>query len=570
MESLAEPTIATALLEDARHCPEDDTPRLILADWLEEHGDASRVARGQHLRAQCIAAGLPEGSPERLDLERTALDLLLEYETNWLGSLAPAARGWTFNRGRLWLSTTFHPLVDLLGAARTDDLAWVEGIALVGKDGCDRLRPDHPLLPHLAGLDLSGSLLGIERLLMLLSRFPTGQLRHLDLGFNELTDDGLGQLLQLPALTGLTQLELRHNLLTRATLGRLADAPCWPHLRRLNLNENGIGPEGIAELRRAAPPALEALGLAACKIRTVRGLAQLLASPCFPRLRELDLGHTALGAAGMEELARYRGPTRLRRLNLEVNRLDDAALAHLVRSPVLAGVEALSLADNPVSEAGAELLAGSLHLGRLAWLRLDHTHLGPHGLRTLLRATGLPSLHRLDASRAIKSAHSELNDLASEEVRVPLTTLHLAGVHLAGWSLKGVYALLESLRLRRLDVARNQFGPASCPWLTDCPGLRDLDHLGLSGNNLRGLEALTQSQVLRNLRSLDLSGVPLGDAEGVALYRCSAWPSRLRLLASPFGLSRSILDRLHERYGRLDEHAMHVARWLGTQPGGGP
>jgi uncharacterized protein (TIGR02996 family) len=34
---------ALALLEQAKETPEDDSPRLVLADWLDEHGDAERA-----------------------------------------------------------------------------------------------------------------------------------------------------------------------------------------------------------------------------------------------------------------------------------------------------------------------------------------------------------------------------------------------------------------------------------------------------------------------------------------------------------------------------------------------
>jgi uncharacterized protein (TIGR02996 family) len=559
-------TLVAALLEDARHRPEDDTPRLILADWLEEHGNTEAdCARGRFLREQCVAAGLPPESPSRIDHERAALDLLLEHEPAWLGGLVEGAHGWNFARGLLWLETTFHALVDNLGSREPEDLVWVEGLSLIGKDGWERLRPEHPLLPILAGLDLSGSLLGVDRLVALLDRFPPGRLRHLDLSFNELDDDGLDALLHLPALSALTQLELRHNHLTSGTLRRLRHAPCWENLRSLNLRENEIGVEGILELSRSAPPALQFLGVGSGKIGGVQGLAQLLAAPLFPRLEYLDVGHSGLGASGMEELARYKGATRLRRLNLEANRLDDSALAHLARAQVLAGVEVLSLGDNPVSAAGTRLLGESRYLGRVAWLGLDHAQIEARGLRTLLRSEGLASLHRLDAARALPPPRGDLDDLDRAEVRVPLTTLHLSGVHLAAWSLRSVYALLGSLSLRKLTLARNKLGAASCPWLTDCSGLRGLVSLGLAGNNLQGLEALTRSQVLRGLRSLDLSGVPLGDLEGMGLLRSEAWGPRLRLIASPLGLSRPVLEQLHERYGRLDDHGMNVPRWCSSQ-----
>jgi hypothetical protein len=218
-----------------------------------------------------------------------------------------------------------------------------------------------------------------------------------------------------------------------------------------------------------------------------------------------------------------------------------------------------------VNEVGASILAQSPFLARLAWLSLDHTQCGIRGLLELLRSKNLGFLHRLNVSRALLPPSGELDDLTADQVRVPLTTLNMAGVELARWGLRGVYALLESLKVLKLDLARNQLGPANCPWLTDCVGLRDVIHLGLAGNNLRGLEALTRSQVLKNLVSLDLSGVPLGDEEGLALSQCTQWRERIRLIASPLGLSRQVLERLYQRYERLDAHQINVPRWVKSE-----
>lgn len=46
-------TVADGLLADILAHPEDDTPRLILADWLDEHGEAER---GEFIRVQCELA----------------------------------------------------------------------------------------------------------------------------------------------------------------------------------------------------------------------------------------------------------------------------------------------------------------------------------------------------------------------------------------------------------------------------------------------------------------------------------------------------------------------------------
>jgi uncharacterized protein (TIGR02996 family) len=44
-------------LQDIVAHPEDDTPRLIYADWLEDHGDPDRAA---FIRVQCALARLDE------------------------------------------------------------------------------------------------------------------------------------------------------------------------------------------------------------------------------------------------------------------------------------------------------------------------------------------------------------------------------------------------------------------------------------------------------------------------------------------------------------------------------
>ena len=57
-----------AFLQSIRETPDDDAPRLIYADWLEEHGDARAAARAEFIRLQCQRARLPAYDPRRQDL----------------------------------------------------------------------------------------------------------------------------------------------------------------------------------------------------------------------------------------------------------------------------------------------------------------------------------------------------------------------------------------------------------------------------------------------------------------------------------------------------------------------
>ena len=58
-----------AFLADIIAHPADDAPRLVYADWLEEHGDEKDQDRAAFIRAGCQVAGLPPESPERIGAE---------------------------------------------------------------------------------------------------------------------------------------------------------------------------------------------------------------------------------------------------------------------------------------------------------------------------------------------------------------------------------------------------------------------------------------------------------------------------------------------------------------------
>ncbi len=76
--------------------PDDDTPRLVLADWLQENGDESDRDRAELIRVQCRTAPLPWSSPERQKLDKRA-EQLLRRHSRWWGAELPRAKG--FNWG---------------------------------------------------------------------------------------------------------------------------------------------------------------------------------------------------------------------------------------------------------------------------------------------------------------------------------------------------------------------------------------------------------------------------------------------------------------------------------------
>src|SRR5579884_1262936 len=72
--------IEEAFLHDILAHPDDDAPRLIYADWLDEHNDP----RGEFIRVQCALAQLSDEDPRRWPLEQREQELLRDHEAKWL------------------------------------------------------------------------------------------------------------------------------------------------------------------------------------------------------------------------------------------------------------------------------------------------------------------------------------------------------------------------------------------------------------------------------------------------------------------------------------------------------
>ncbi|MFO0825950.1 MAG: TIGR02996 domain-containing protein [Gemmataceae bacterium] len=79
-----------ALLRAVCENPDDDTPRLVFADWLDEHDEPERA---EFIRLQVAAALHPAGSSARLHKEHRPTAMLRTYEAEWRREL-PTSTGY--------------------------------------------------------------------------------------------------------------------------------------------------------------------------------------------------------------------------------------------------------------------------------------------------------------------------------------------------------------------------------------------------------------------------------------------------------------------------------------------
>src|SRR5215470_6725424 len=89
-------TTLAALLREAAENPEEDAPRLVLADWLDDHG--------QHDRAEVVRLGLELARLDEHDPRMPALrkrhDELTARNAAWFGDLPQWGSTWN-SRGLL-------------------------------------------------------------------------------------------------------------------------------------------------------------------------------------------------------------------------------------------------------------------------------------------------------------------------------------------------------------------------------------------------------------------------------------------------------------------------------------
>ncbi|MBN9117731.1 MAG: TIGR02996 domain-containing protein [Planctomycetes bacterium] len=88
-----------ALLRAVCESPDDDTPRLVFADWLDEHDEPERA---ESIRLQCAVARLPVVSSARRHKENLITHLLRAHEPvrAWELPRPPGCRwGENFSRG---------------------------------------------------------------------------------------------------------------------------------------------------------------------------------------------------------------------------------------------------------------------------------------------------------------------------------------------------------------------------------------------------------------------------------------------------------------------------------------
>jgi uncharacterized protein (TIGR02996 family) len=532
----------TALLRAIRDNPDEDTPRLIYADYLDEEG---HCARAEFIRVQVERAQLPEGDPRRSPLEDREHELLAEHECAWLG-VAPddtdELDGWAFVRGfveEVAASPVFMrgPGHDLCAAHPVR--AWRVTSGDRGTNFPEDLREagQYGWAARLEALDLSRWYSGLGELGGFLgSRSNFARLRELNLtGRGPL--DPLAEIIEFAPFRD--QLKVLRCGEAGYDGGRL-DVPEFVRALGTTCRLEELRVPGTTLMTDDANDLLAANALASLTALDLSG-NQIDAGACAGfraakfRLRELDLSGTQLGATALDRLLGCSALVDLRRLHLNGYRGSAANVRALALSRFWTQAEELRLQQGAgwVEEMDFDLQ-----------LDLDDeppAEAEPASLDPLFAATGSRALRVLDiAGNGLRDAGA--SRLCGAVWADALTYLDLSRNYLSNEALRelahsGRFKNLRTLHLNYNSVyhqnsatAGESITDAGLGILADSPEFANLRVLSLSGTRITaaGVEAVLNSPHFR-LTALHLANCQLR-SNVIDVFASSERTARLRVL----------------------------------------
>jgi uncharacterized protein (TIGR02996 family) len=297
-----------ALLHAITAHPDDDTPRLVYADWLDEHDQPERA---EFIRVECEAERTDRSSPAHLPLLQRASDLFERYRYRWFKPLVGG------------------DLVDLVLTSR----GFVDTVVLSPDDFADHADTITTSAPLLRELHINTG----------------GDWRAF---FAE------------PLLSRIRALTFADEVFELDAAEELEASDYVSQLIELELNNQPLGYAGIAAVASARLSALQKLAVSAATIDD-DGAEALFAGKAFGNLRELDMSENLLTGEACHALAAATGFGRLERLSLCENHITGDGIAALADAPHLRTLRILNLYANPIGPEGGRAILASRNWGNL-------------------------------------------------------------------------------------------------------------------------------------------------------------------------------------------------------------
>jgi uncharacterized protein (TIGR02996 family) len=517
-----------ALLNTIRLHPDEDTPRLVYADYLDETGDANNAALAEFVRLQVRLSQLPFSDPERLPLEDRENELLRENERKWLGALTPPlARGllrWKFDRGFVDQIRIDTYTASIHGKKLFDRLP----IQRVKLDRMDQGRTPSP--PRLAACPW------------------WSRVRELVITETTRADPVIAQhVLSSPYLTNLRSLELDANTnIERANQNTdfVAACPSFNQLHTLTL-QNWRG--DVAKLVKTLDQSkIHTLALSGTGF-TAKTLELLLSSDFAAQAKSVSLKDGNLDADLWSALNSKSAKPVITRLNFTNSRANlNLDLPTLLNARATANLEELDLSETHSPATTVQQLAHTAFMERATAIGLTRCTLTPKVMKELAN-TDAPQLRRLTLGET-GLGDAGVRAMCKAKWADNITHLDIMRNRLSDKALVAMAKSGRFINVRRIDLRvnspdldtrrriRTALGDEGVIALANAPNFARLRALNLYRTRVtpRGIEALFNSPYF-HLTELDIGGdYPELEASLVNVIANSPRLARMTRLAISF------------------------------------
>lgn len=403
-----------ALLRVIIEHPDEDTPRLVFADWLDEHADAFPAPGAMRQWAAFIRDDIAMSLRDEYDPQRLRWQLIEKpqrEEEGWARDTWPPVPPWAvfageplFRRGFPWAITV--PASDAPPAVTASDVAApVECVRFVrgGLPAAEAVRAS-------AWRD---------------------RLRAVEFDYRGAVSpmDVLARL----APAALNRLAFLNNSITAAEARALISSPLFDRLGSFRSTRAAIG-TAVAEslVREGARSALRELHIVGGQVQWP-ALRALLSSPAVAGLRALSFGGDLIASPMKYAAIADLVAPELRSLDLSDDAPRAEAIEALVMSPIIRGLRQLDLSRSSLNRDRTRLLAGgafdelrilrlygnsagndgvvalarSPHLARLLVLDLGFSQVGDEGILAILESPWVEGLVRLNVIGSPASAETK-------------------------------------------------------------------------------------------------------------------------------------------------------------------
>lgn len=394
-----------ALLRTICANPDDDTARLVFADWLDDHADAFPVPASVRQRAAFIRDDIAMSRRDEFDPLRLRWELIEKPQREaepWTRIIMPSSvlsaacsEPFLFRRGFFWsVAVTPSRFLANAEALRLSNVP-APTLSYWGRDDSAGKLFTSPLFARVTGLRIQNSCLRPRALELLANSPHAAALKELSVGPGGLEAGAIHSLVRSKLFTRLTRWELKGPPSFGSLMVSSIRHVGQTDLREVSFDKSGLTGQHVERVLTApAMGNLTQFSLAQCRL----GLAgyEGLVRADLPYLRNLSLNNTSPGPEGIRLLSSSPTLARLHRLRFGSNHVNSSLMAELATCHEVSNLRVLEISGNPIGNGGASAIAHSPHFAGLLALDLSYSQVGDEGIEAILESSLADNLVLLD------------------------------------------------------------------------------------------------------------------------------------------------------------------------------